>query len=94
VLVVPELYSNVLQQLSNIKCTKVMLVQQKEYIFESLPIGSKWDDYGFEQVITTTEKAKEYIEEFFPKAMYLSFHLLLVTILKNRNFRLNRTLQY
>ena len=68
VLVVPELYSNVLQQLSNIKCTKVMLVQQKEYIFESLPIGSRWSDFGFEQVITTTEKAKEYIEEFFPKS--------------------------
>jgi glycosyltransferase involved in cell wall biosynthesis len=66
VLVVPELYSNVLQQLSGVKCTKVMLVQQKEYIFESLPIGSKWVDYGFDEVITTTEKAKEYIMEFFP----------------------------
>jgi glycosyltransferase involved in cell wall biosynthesis len=68
VLVVPELYSNVLQQLSNIKCTKVMLVQQKEYIFESLPIGSKWIDFGFDQVITTTEKAKEYIEDVFPQS--------------------------
>lgn len=67
VLVVPELYSNVLQQLINVKCTKVMLVQQKEYMFETLPIGSKWSDYGFEHAITTTEKAKEYIKEFFPR---------------------------
>lgn len=67
VLVVPELYSNVLQQLSNVKCTKVMLVQQKDYVFESLPIGSKWADYGFYHAITTTEKSKEYILEYFPR---------------------------
>ena len=40
VIVVPEYYSNVLQQLSNVRCTKVMLVQQKEYIFETLPVTS------------------------------------------------------
>jgi hypothetical protein len=67
VLVVPELYSNALQQLSNIKCTKVMLVQQKEYVFESLPIGSKWFDFGFDSAITTTQSSKNYITEFFPE---------------------------
>lgn len=67
VLVVPELYSNILEQLSNIKCVKVMLVQQKDYIFESLPIGSKWFNFGFEHAITTTQKSKEYITEFFPE---------------------------
>jgi hypothetical protein len=67
VLVVPELYSNALSQLANIKCVKVMLVQQKEYIFESLPIGSRWFDYGFDMAITTTQAAKNYINEFFPQ---------------------------
>ena len=37
ILVVPEYYSNALQQLANVRCTKVMLVQQKDYIFENLP---------------------------------------------------------
>lgn len=69
VLVVPELYSNVLEQLSNTRCIKVMLVQQKEYIFESLPIGSKWIDYGFDYAITTTQAAKNYIMEFFPQTI-------------------------
>ena len=55
ILVVPEYFSNALQQLSNIRCIKVMLVQQKEYIFETLPIGSRWSDYGFDRIITTTE---------------------------------------
>ncbi len=69
ILVVPEYYSNVLQQLSNIRCMKVMLVQQKEHIFETLPIGSRWSDYGFDRVITTTEKTKKYIQEIFPETL-------------------------
>lgn len=69
VLVVPEYYSNVLQQVANVKCVKVMLVQQKEFMFETLPIGSRWSDYGFDRVITTTEEAKKYILEFFPEVL-------------------------
>lgn len=68
-IVVPEYYSNALQQLSGIKCIKVMLVQQKDYIFENLPIGSRWSDFGFDRVITTTESSKKYINEVFPEAL-------------------------
>jgi hypothetical protein len=68
-LVVPEYYSNALQQLSNVKCVKVMLIQQKEYIFENLPIGSRWSDFGFDRVITTTEASKKYIMEYFPESL-------------------------
>jgi glycosyltransferase involved in cell wall biosynthesis len=68
-LVVPEYFSNALQQLSNIKCIKIMLVQQKDYIFETLPIGSRWSDYGFDRVITTNEATKKYIMEYFPESL-------------------------
>jgi glycosyltransferase involved in cell wall biosynthesis len=68
-IVVPEFYSNVLEQLANVKCTKIMLVQQKDYIFETLPIGSRWSDYGFDKVITTTESTKRYILDYFPEAL-------------------------
>jgi glycosyltransferase involved in cell wall biosynthesis len=69
ILVVPEYYSNVLQQLANIRCVKLMLLQQKEYMFETLPIGSRWSDYGFEKVVATTNKAKEYVMEYFPESL-------------------------
>lgn len=69
ILVVPEYYSNVLQQLANVRCVKVMLVQQKDYIFETLPIGSRWSDYGFDKVITTTEATKKYILEYFTESL-------------------------
>jgi len=67
--VVPEQYSNILQQLSNVKCTKIMLLQQKEFMFETLPIGSRWSEHGFEKCITTTEAAKKYILEYFPESL-------------------------
>ena len=69
ILVVPEYYSNVLEQLANVKCTKVMLIQQTEYIFETLPVGSRWSDYGFDKVITTTETSKKYIQSIFPESL-------------------------
>lgn len=69
IIVVPEYYSSILEQLKEVKCVKVMLVQQKEFIFETLPIGSRWIDYGFDRVITTTEKCKKYISEMFPEQL-------------------------
>jgi hypothetical protein len=69
VLVVPEQYANVLQQLSNVRCTKIMLVQQKEYMYETLPIGSKFSDYGFDKIITTTNASKKYLLEYFPESL-------------------------
>ena len=69
IIVVPEVYSNILQQLSNIRCVKIMLLQQKEYMFEALPIGSRWSRFGFDKCITTTKAAKKYILEYFPEAL-------------------------
>ena len=69
IIIVPEQYSNILPQLSNIKCEKLMLVQQKEYIFETLAIGSRWSNFGFERCIATTDSTKDYIKEYFPEAL-------------------------
>jgi len=69
IIVVPEYYSNALPQLANIKSIKVMLVQQKDYLFETLSIGSRWSEFGFDKCITTTEGSKKYINEYFPESL-------------------------
>lgn len=69
IIVIPEHYSNILPQLSNMKCGKIMLVQQKEYMFETLPIGSRWSNFGVDRCITTTERSKKYIQEYFSEAL-------------------------
>lgn len=68
-IVIPEQYSNILSEISSIKCTKIMLLQQKDYMFETLPIGSRWSQYGVDRCITTTETAKKYILEYFSEAL-------------------------
>lgn len=68
-IVVPEYYGNVLPQLASMKCIKVLLIQQLDYIYETLPIGSRFSDYGFDKIITTTESAKKYISEYFPESL-------------------------
>jgi len=68
-IIVPEQYSNILPQLSNIKCSKVILLQQKEFMFETLAIGSRWSTYGFDRCITTTDSAKKYILDYFPESL-------------------------
>lgn len=67
--VVPEYYSNYLPQLEGIKCNKIMLVQQLEYIYETLDFGSRWIEYGFDKCITTTQESKKYIDTFFPNML-------------------------
>jgi hypothetical protein len=69
VIVVPEHYSNILPQLSNVKCGKIILLQQKEYMFETLAIGSRWSNFGFDKCIATTESAKKYVMEYFPESL-------------------------
>ena len=69
VLVIPEYYSNALPQLANIKAIKVMLVQQKDYVFETLTIGSKWFDFGIDKAITTTKNCKEYLLSIFKESI-------------------------
>ena len=69
IVVVPEYYTNTLQKLSNIKCIKVLLIQQREYIYENLPIGSRFSDFGFDKIITTTEQSKKYLMEYFPESL-------------------------
>lgn len=68
-LVIPEFYSNTLQQLANIRCSKIMLIQQTQYLYDTLPIGSKWVDFGFDRAITTTQQSKKHILEYFPESI-------------------------
>lgn len=66
-LIVPEIFANVMEQVKDFPCKKIVLAQSYTYILELLKIGERWDvNYGFRDVITTTEKQALYIRELFP----------------------------
>ena len=65
VVIVPEIYANVVEQLSKLPGYRVILCQSYDYILEMLPPGKSWRDYGVTKCITTNERQKEYIDNLF-----------------------------
>jgi hypothetical protein len=62
-IVIPELYAHVMEQLKNVPCGKIVLCQSYDYIMETLPPGLSWANYGFIKCLTTSEFQKKYISE-------------------------------
>lgn len=66
-IIIPEIFSNIMDQIKGFPCRKIVLSQSYDYLLELLPIGKRWDsDYGFYDVITTSKKQGEYINRLFP----------------------------
>lgn len=66
-IVIPEIFSNIMDQIKTFQCKKVVFSQSYDYLLELLPIGKRWNtDYGFNDVITTSEKQAAYIKNLFP----------------------------
>lgn len=61
VVVIPEIFGYVMEQLKKLPCAKIVLAQSYAYIVETLQPGQNWAQFGFFKCITTTEKQKEYI---------------------------------
>jgi hypothetical protein len=61
-IVVPELYGFIMEQIKKLPCGKIVLSQSYDYIFDTLQPGDTWSQYGFLKCITTSEKQKEWIK--------------------------------
>jgi hypothetical protein len=66
-IVIPEIFSNIMDQVKGFPCKKIVFSQSYDYLLELLPIGKRWNvDYGFNDVITTSKKQAEYLQTLFP----------------------------
>jgi len=67
-LVIPEIFATIMQQkeVRALPCKKVVFSQSPEFIFELLPLGRRWTDFGFNDVITTSENQADYLKSLFP----------------------------
>lgn len=50
-----------MSQLTNLPCTKIVLSQAYDHMFETLQPGQVWSQFGFTKCITTSENQKKYI---------------------------------
>lgn len=66
-MVIPEVFSNVMEQTKNLPCMRVGLLQSMDYMLNSLVPGTDWSVFGVNDIITTNENLKELVDEFYNK---------------------------
>ena len=77
-IIIPEIFSNIMDQVKGFPCKKVVFSQSYDYLLELLPIGKRWNtDYGFNDVITTSTKQAQYLTNLFPS---IQTHVIPVSI--------------
>ena len=77
-IIIPEIFSNIMDQVKSFPCKKIVFSQSYDYLLELLPIGKRWNtDYGFNDVITTSTKQAQYLSNLFPS---INTHVVPVSI--------------
>jgi hypothetical protein len=61
-IIIPEIYGFVMDQITKLPCGKIVLSQAFDHVFETLQPGQSWTQLGFYKCITTSEKQKELIQ--------------------------------
>ncbi len=63
--VIPEAFASIMKQTSTFPCKRIVFLQSFEYVFEMLEIGENWNTFGINEVVTTNNNLKLYIESIF-----------------------------
>lgn len=67
ILIIPEVYSNVMEQTKNLPCVRIGLLQSVDYMINSLIPGTDWASFGIHDVITTSQSLKELFESYYSR---------------------------
>lgn len=70
ILVIPEIFSNVMEQTKNLPCLRVGLLQSIDYMINSLIPGVDWTAFGIHNMITTSESMKSLVEDYYGKTKF------------------------
>lgn len=62
VMIIPEVFSNVMEQTKNLPCLRIGLLQSIDYMINSLIPGTDWTSFGITEIITTSQSLKEWVE--------------------------------
>lgn len=65
VIVIPEIFSNVMEQTKNLPCIRIGLLQSFDYMLNSLLPATDWTSFGISDIITTNSEVKTLLKEFY-----------------------------
>lgn len=66
ILLIPELFSHVIEQTKTMPCMRIVLCQSYDNIFEVMQPGITWGSLGIYHCITTNREQEAYIKSIFP----------------------------
>lgn len=64
-IIIPEIFTNIMEQLKNFACEKIVLLQSLDYSLHALTPGVQWSDFGITKVITVSDELKKMVHEYF-----------------------------
>ena len=70
IMVIPEVFSNIMEQTKNLPCMRIGLLQSVDYMMNSLIPGTDWRGFGIEDVITTSQTLKEWLDLFYADSQF------------------------
>jgi hypothetical protein len=65
VMVIPEVFSNVMEQTKNLPCVRIGLLQSIDYMINSLIPGTDWTSFGIHDIITTSPTLRDLVNGFY-----------------------------
>jgi len=66
-IIIPEVFSNVMDSIKKFPSKQIILLQAYEYIYELLGMGMSWTrHYNIKDVIATSQKVADYAKSLFP----------------------------
>ncbi len=65
IMVIPEVYSNIMEQTKNLPCLRIGLLQSVDYMMNALIPGTDWTAFGVRDIITTSQTLKEWLYTYY-----------------------------
>ena len=69
-LIIPEVYSNIMEQTKNLPCTRIGLLQSIDYMLNALIPGVDWSTFGINTIITTSVNLKNIVNTYYGDGKY------------------------
>ena len=67
IMVIPEIFGFVMEQINNLPCGKIVITQAYDHMLETLTPGNSWAQLGIYKCITTSESQKNQIEKLMKR---------------------------
>jgi hypothetical protein len=74
IMVVPEVYSNVMEQTKNLPCLRIGLLQSVDYMMNALIPGTDWTSFGIRDIITTSQTVKELVATYYGQKFNVQYY--------------------